>query len=68
MLRSEGIGQGESSRRHTSNAQSAGCLPTWRASAQGFQNYPKEWWHFSLSLPGYDTHRDFPVSPRPDGG
>lgn len=59
---------------HTANSEIGGEQRRWRSTlveameAEGFQNYPKEWWHFSLSLPDYDTHRDFPVSPRPDGG
>jgi len=58
---------------HTANPEIGDAQHRWRTilveamAAQGFQNYPKEWWHFSLSLPGYDTHRDFPVLPRPDG-
>ena len=33
--------------------------------AHGFKNYPKEWWHFTLSPEPYpDTIFDFPVAPR----
>ncbi len=27
----------------------------------GFRNYKREWWHYSMSLPGYRRGRDFPV-------
>jgi zinc D-Ala-D-Ala dipeptidase len=30
---------------------------------QGFVNYAKEWWHFSLPGAGTTTY-DFPISPR----
>jgi len=30
---------------------------------QGFVNYPKEWWHFSLLGAGRGAY-DFPISPR----
>jgi len=33
--------------------------------ARGFQNYPKEWWHFTLQPEPYpDTIFDFPIMPR----
>jgi zinc D-Ala-D-Ala dipeptidase len=33
--------------------------------AQGFKNYPKEWWHFTLEPEPYpDTIFDFPIEPR----
>jgi D-alanyl-D-alanine dipeptidase len=33
--------------------------------AHGFKNYPKEWWHFTLSPEPYpDTFFDFPIEPR----
>ena len=33
--------------------------------AQGFQNYPMEWWHFTLKREPYpDTYFDFPIVPR----
>jgi D-alanyl-D-alanine dipeptidase len=33
--------------------------------AQGFENYPKEWWHFTLEGEPYpDTIYDFPIEPR----
>ncbi len=33
--------------------------------AHGFKNYPKEWWHFTLSEEPYpDTIFDFPIAPR----
>jgi zinc D-Ala-D-Ala dipeptidase len=33
--------------------------------AQGFENYPKEWWHFTLEGEPYpDTIFDFPIEPR----
>jgi D-alanyl-D-alanine dipeptidase len=28
---------------------------------EGFQNYAREWWHFSMPLEGYGKARDFPV-------
>jgi D-alanyl-D-alanine dipeptidase len=34
--------------------------------AHGFKNYPKEWWHFTLTPEPYpDTYFDFPIEPRP---
>lgn len=34
--------------------------------AHGFKNYPKEWWHFTLSPEPYpDTFFDFPIAQRP---
>jgi D-alanyl-D-alanine dipeptidase len=34
--------------------------------AEGFQNYAKEWWHFTLQPERYpDTIFDFPILPRP---
>ena len=34
--------------------------------AQGFQNYPMEWWHFTFQPESYpDTYFDFPIAPRP---
>ncbi len=34
--------------------------------AEGFKNYPKEWWHFTLEGEPYpDTIFDFPIVPRP---
>ena len=34
--------------------------------AQGFENYPLEWWHFTLKREPYlDTSFDFPIAPRP---
>jgi len=34
--------------------------------AQGFKNYPKEWWHYTLEGEPYpDTIFDFPIEPRP---
>lgn len=34
--------------------------------ARGFQNYPKEWWHFTLEPEPYpDTIFDFLIAPRP---
>jgi D-alanyl-D-alanine dipeptidase len=34
-------------------------------TAEGFQNYPKEWWHFTLEGEPYpDTIFDFPIEPR----
>jgi D-alanyl-D-alanine dipeptidase len=36
--------------------------------AQGFKNYPKEWWHFTLEGEPYpDTIFDFPIEPRAAG-
>jgi D-alanyl-D-alanine dipeptidase len=36
--------------------------------AHGFNNYPKEWWHFTLEPEPYpDTIFDFPIAPRPSG-
>jgi D-alanyl-D-alanine dipeptidase len=36
--------------------------------AHGFANYPKEWWHFTLSPEPYpETIFDFPIAPRPSG-
>jgi D-alanyl-D-alanine dipeptidase len=33
--------------------------------AQGFENYPMEWWHFTLKREPYpDTYFDFPIAPR----
>ena len=33
--------------------------------AQGFENYPQEWWHFTLEGEPYpDTIFDFPIEPR----
>jgi D-alanyl-D-alanine dipeptidase len=33
--------------------------------AEGFKNYPKEWWHFTLQGEPYpDTIFDFPITPR----
>ena len=30
---------------------------------QGFSNYPREWWHFTLTDEPYpDTYFDFPVT------
>jgi len=58
---------------HTANPKIEDEQRRWRRllvdamGPEGFQNYPKEWWHFSLSLPGYDKHLDFPISPRPTG-
>lgn len=28
---------------------------------EGFRNYAKEWWHFTMPLAAYDKARDFPV-------
>jgi zinc D-Ala-D-Ala dipeptidase len=34
--------------------------------AQGFVNYPMEWWHFTFQPEPYpDTYFDFPIVPRP---
>ena len=34
-------------------------------AAEGFKNYPKEWWHFTLEGEPYpDTIFDFPIEPR----
>jgi D-alanyl-D-alanine dipeptidase len=34
--------------------------------AQGFKNYPLEWWHFTFQPEPYpDTYFDFPIEPRP---
>ena len=34
--------------------------------AQGFQNYPMEWWHFTFQPEPYpDTYFDFPIALRP---
>ena len=34
--------------------------------AQGFENYPLEWWHFTLKREPYpDTYFDFPIAPWP---
>lgn len=34
--------------------------------AEGFENYPLEWWHFTLKGEPYpDTYFDFPITPRP---
>ena len=58
---------------HTANPSITPEQRRWRSTlvdamaAQGFQNYPKEWWHFSIPLKGYDKHRDFPIEPRPSG-
>jgi len=30
--------------------------------AEGFRSYPREWWHFSIDVPGYETEHDFPVN------
>jgi D-alanyl-D-alanine dipeptidase len=36
--------------------------------AHGFENYPLEWWHFTLTPEPYpDTYFDFPIAPRPAG-
>ena len=36
--------------------------------AQGFKNYPKEWWHFTLEGEPYpDTIFDFPIEPHAAG-
>ncbi len=29
--------------------------------AEGFRNYAKEWWHFSLRAPGFERREDFPI-------
>ncbi len=29
--------------------------------AEGFRNYPREWWHFSLAVPGFEQAQDFEV-------
>ena len=29
--------------------------------AEGFKNYTREWWHFSLPVPGFNRARDFTV-------
>lgn len=58
---------------HTANPQIAPKQRHWRQAlvqamkAEGFANYPLEWWHFSMAVEGFDKHLDFPVSPRPDG-
>jgi zinc D-Ala-D-Ala dipeptidase len=37
--------------------------------AQGFKNYPMEWWHFTFQPEPYpDTYFDFPIEPHPAGG
>jgi zinc D-Ala-D-Ala dipeptidase len=38
--------------------------------AHGFENYPKEWWHYTFEPEPYpDTYFDFPIEPRAgDGG
>jgi D-alanyl-D-alanine dipeptidase len=37
--------------------------------AQGFANYPREWWHFTLKNEPYpDTFFDFAIRPHPAGG
>jgi hypothetical protein len=37
--------------------------------AQGFANYPFEWWHYTHQPEPYpDTYFDFPIRPRPSGG
>ena len=28
---------------------------------EGFENYAREWWHFSMPIEGYGKARDFPV-------
>ena len=28
---------------------------------RGFRNYQKEWWHFSMRVPGFEKAHDFPV-------
>lgn len=34
--------------------------------AEGFENYPMEWWHFTYKPEPYpDTYFDFPIVPRP---
>lgn len=34
--------------------------------ARGFENYPLEWWHFTLQPEPYpETYFDFPIEPRP---
>jgi len=36
--------------------------------AQGFANYPFEWWHYTHQPEPYpDTYFDFPIRPRPSG-
>jgi D-alanyl-D-alanine dipeptidase len=56
---------------HTANPEIGDKQRHWRTTlleamqAQGFQNYPKEWWHFSIALEGYDKHQDFPIKPMP---
>ena len=36
--------------------------------AQGFKNYPFEWWHYTHQPEPYpDTYFDFPIRPRPSG-
>ncbi|MFM9938271.1 MAG: M15 family metallopeptidase [Hyphomicrobiaceae bacterium] len=30
-------------------------------TAEGFRNYPREWWHFSMSVPGFEQAQDFEV-------
>ena len=58
---------------HTANPQITPKQRHWRQTllqamkAAGFANYPLEWWHFSMSIEGYDKHLDFPVEPRLDG-
>jgi D-alanyl-D-alanine dipeptidase len=29
--------------------------------AEGFHNYPREWWHFSIGGQGFEREHDFPV-------
>lgn len=56
-----------------SHTDAAGLAPTqrrWRRilvdamAAQGFRNYAKEWWHFTLSRPHPGRSFDVPILPR----
>lgn len=52
---------------HTHHASIKGAHKKNRAllldamKAEGFKNYTREWWHFSLPVPGYTRARDFVV-------
>jgi D-alanyl-D-alanine dipeptidase len=56
-----------------SHTDTAGITPTqrsWRKilveamARQGFRNYAKEWWHFTLSRPQPGRSFDVPILPR----
>jgi D-alanyl-D-alanine dipeptidase len=45
----------------TSEAKNNRRLLTRVMAAEGFENYEKEWWHFSMPLEGFTKLHDFVV-------